>query len=383
MMSDRRAIVTKVKRVVLKCGSSMLADPEGGLLDSAFRALARSCATLVKTRRLQLVIVSSGAIACGMQRLGFARRPRSTGALQACAATGQPFLMRAYDRVFTPKHLHTAQVLLTHDGLTDRKRFIHAKHTMHALLRHRVIPIVNENDTIAVEEIRVGDNDTLAAYVASLIDADLLVLLTDCDGLYTSNPQLDRGATRIPLIRDIDTEAVGRVTDTAKVTRVGGMATKLVAARIAGHSGIPTIIADGTNPKTIAALFAGKDVGTLFVPSQQALKSRKHWLAFHVKPAGTLVLDAGACRAIRRNATSLLAKGIVAVEGKFEIGAPVDLRGESGPPFARGLVSYNAEELRKIQGRHSSEIAQILGYRYADEVIDREELVLLVGDDGG
>ncbi len=368
------------RRVVLKLGSSILADPHGGLLDPVFRSLARHCAALLEHRR-QIVIVSSGAIASGMQQLGYTRRPRSTGALQACAATGQPFLMRSYERAFAKHGIHTAQVLLTHDGLVDRKRFIHAKHTLHALLKHRVIPIVNENDTIAVDEIRVGDNDTLAAYVASLIDADLLVLLTDCNGLYTSNPQIHAKAKRIPLVRNIDKETSGTVKDTDKVTRVGGMATKLIAARIAGHSGIPTLIADGTKPRTIASLFAGKDLGTLFLPSRQALRSRKHWLAFHVKPTGALVLDAGACRAIRRHRTSLLAKGITKVVGKFAIGAPVDLCTETGDVFARGLVSYNADELRKIQGCHSSEISQILGYRYADEVIDREELVLLTGDD--
>ncbi len=374
---ERSRFFKKTRRVVIKIGSSVLADPEGGLLDKSFRQVARSLVHLLGGKNLQLVLVSSGAIACGMKKLGFKKRPHMIAALQACAAAGQTTLMHAYERAFAAHNLPTAQILLTRDDLENRRRYLNAKHTLQELLKRKVIPIVNENDTVVVEEIKFGDNDTLAAHVATLIEADLLLLLTDCNGLFSSDPRVDKKAERIPLVRDIDQKTAAMATGVKDETRIGGMETKLDAARLAGRYGIPTVIADGTENKVMENLFAGADGGTLFLPSEQGLRARKHWIAYTLKANGQIVLDKGATQAIREQNKSLLATGIAEVRGKFGIGDPVDLVAPDGKIIARGLVSYNAEELEKIKGRKSSEIEKILGYRYTDEVIHRDDLTPL------
>ncbi len=367
----------KLKRIVIKIGSSVLADPEGGLQDKVFKGLARTFVQLREREKLQLVLVSSGSIACGMKKLGFKKRPHAIAELQACAASGQASLVQTYEKIFARHGLHTAQVLLTQEDLQNRKRYINTKHTLGELLRRGVVPIVNENDTVSVDEIKVGDNDTLAAVVASLIEADLLLLLTDCDGLHTGDPRHDPAAERVHVVKDIDTKTQAMAQGSSWETRVGGMTTKIEAARIAGRSGIPTIIADGNDAKAPLKAIKGEDIGTLFLPSEQGLKARKHWIGFTLKAAGKIVLDRGAADAVVKGRKSLLASGIKQVEGAFKIGDPVDIVTSRGKVLARGLVAYSAAELDKIKGCKSSEIEKILGYRYADEVIHRDDMVML------
>lgn len=376
MMQTARKL-QKIRRLVVKIGSSVLADPHGGLQDRAFRALARSFVRLVEEHQVELILVSSGAIACGMKKLGFSKRPHVIAELQACAASGQASLMQAYEKTFARHRLMTAQLLVTRDDLENRRRYINTKHTINELLKRRVIPIVNENDTVAVHEIKVGDNDTLAAFIASLTEADLLLLLTDCDGLHTGDPRHDPQAKRVRIVEDIDQKTVAMAQGASWETRVGGMATKLEAARIAGRYGIPTVIADGHDAKSPLKVIAGEDTGTLFLPSAKGLQARKHWIAFTLKTAGELVLDSGAVEALLKKNRSLLASGIKEVRGRFKIGDPVELITPRGKAIARGLVAYSADELERIKGCKSGEIEKILGYRYTDEVIHRDDLVLI------
>lgn len=373
---NSRDAVKKVKRLVVKLGSSVIADPDGGLQEKSLRALVRACARLVEDKKIELLLVSSGAIACGMKKLGFKRRPHSIAELQACAASGQASLMQAYEKAFSRHDIMTAQLLVTRGDLEDRRRYINAKHTLNELLKRKVIPIINENDTVAVDEIKVGDNDTLGAFVASLIEADLLLMLTDCDGLHTGDPRHDPEAERISVVRDIDQKTTAMAAGAAWETRVGGMTTKVEAARVAGRYGIATIIADGRDAKVLAKTLAGKDVGTLFLPSEQSLRARKHWIAFTRKSAGQVVLDKGAVEAIVDGSKSLLPSGIKSVKGDFKIGDCVDLVNTKGKVLARGLVAYSASEIEQIKGHKTSEIEKILGYRYTAEVIDRDDLVL-------
>lgn len=376
-MKKRQIQLTKANRIVIKIGSSVLADPEGGLKDKPFRSLAPAFVRLMQEKNVQLVLVSSGAIAFGMKKLGFKRRPPAISDLQACAASGQASLVQAYEKAFSAKNLHTAQILLTQEDLQNRHRYLNTKHTIHALLERGVVPIVNENDTVSVDEIKVGDNDTLSALVASLVEADMLIMLTDCDGLHTGDPRHDPEAKRISVVEDIDVKTESVAKGASWETRVGGMLTKLSAARIAGRSGIATVIADGNDPKSPMKILSGKDVGTLFLPSKKGLRARKHWIGFTLKAAGQLVLDKGAVTAIVKGRKSLLATGIKKVNGNFRIGDPVDLITARGRILARGLTAYSAAELEKIKGCKSNEIETILGYRYADEVIHQDDMTIL------
>ncbi len=374
---ENQSRISQAKRIVIKVGSSILADPEGGLYQRVFRQLARSFAELAGDQGLEVLLVSSGAIACGMKKLNFTKRPTMIAELQACAASGQATLMQAYEKTFSSRKLMTAQLLLTRDDLQNRQRYINVKHTLNTLLKHKVVPIINENDTVSIDEIKVGDNDTLAAYVASLVEADLLILLTDCDGLHTADPRRDPAAVRLSVIKDIDTKTRAMASGTSWETRVGGMATKIEAARIAGRYGIATVVADGNENKAVLKIMAGKDIGTLFLPSQKALKARKHWIGFTVKAAGQVILDEGAVQAIVERRKSLLASGIQGVQGAFKIGDPVDLVDAQGTVVARGLTTYSAAELEKIKGCKSNQIEKILGYRYDDAVIHRDDMVIL------
>jgi glutamate 5-kinase len=373
-----RTSLKKARRIVIKVGSSLLADPEGGLQDKAFSRLARSFVALKAGQKLEVVLVSSGAVACGMKKMGFKKRPHAIAELQACAAVGQSSLIQAYEKAFAKKALHAAQVLLTRDDLENRRRYLNAKHTLNKLLEKNIIPIVNENDTVAVEEIKVGDNDTLAAFVSSLVDADLLILLTDCDGLYTGDPHNDKQAKRIALVENIDRKTTKMAAGTSWETRIGGMQTKVEAARMAGRVGIPTVIADGNVTSVVEKIVKGEDKGTLFLPSK-SLKARKHWIAFASKTKGRLTLDAGAVDALVKKKRSLLATGIKLVKGNFSNGDAVDVLNHRGKLVARGLSTYSSEELEQIKGCKSQEIEKILGYRYGDAVINRDDLVIVNG----
>jgi len=371
----RRAL-PKVKRLVVKVGSGLISAPGQGLLPDRIGALADELAALAKDGR-EVVVVSSGAIASGMARLGLTQRPRSIPEKQAAAAVGQSALMWHYEQAFARHGIRVAQVLVTQEDISARPRYLNARNTLQVLLRFRVVPVVNENDTVAVEEIKVGDNDNLAALVAALIDADLLVILTDVDGLYTGDPRVDPEARRLETVDAVTEEIERLVWDAEGQVSVGGMSTKLEAARKVTSSGIPMVIASGRVPGTLRRVLRGEPLGTYFVPRGDRLAGRKRWIAFAVPPQGRLTVDAGARSALVERGKSLLPSGVVEVEGEFHAGEVVSLSAADGKEFARGLTNYDAAELRKIQGAKTKDLEERLGYKSFDEVIHRDNLVLL------
>jgi len=374
-MGGRRAL-SRARRVVVKVGSGLITTPEHGPSSAQIGRLAGDLAALVKDRR-EVALVSSGAIATGTARLRLASRPRSIPEKQAAAAVGQSALMWHYEQAFKRHGLHVGQVLLTGQDISDRSRYLNARNTLLALLDFGVLPIVNENDTVAVDEIKVGDNDNLAALVAHLIDADLLVLLTDVGGLYSGDPRRDPRATRLSTVEAVTEDIQRLVFDAATPVSVGGMSTKLQAAQKANASGIPMVIASGREPGVLQRVLRGEDVGTYFQPRDDRLAARKRWIAFAVPPQGRLVVDAGAKKALTERGKSLLPSGLVEVEGQFQAGEVVALAEFEGQEFARGLVNYDAEELRKIRGAKTRDIEKALGYKGFDEVIHRDNLVVL------
>jgi len=373
---DTRRTLSRVRRVVVKVGSGLITVPGEGPSSGVIARLAGDLAALVKDRR-EVALVSSGAIATGMARLGLAARPRSIPEKQAAAAVGQSTLMWHYEQAFKKHDIQVGQVLLTGQDISDRGRYLNARNTLLALLDFGVLPVVNENDTVAVDEIKVGDNDNLAAHVAHLIDADLLVLLTDVDGLYTGDPRRDPTARRLATVNVITDDIQRLVFDATNHVSVGGMSTKLQAAQKASASGIPMIIARGSEPAVLQRLLKGEMLGTYFRPRDDRLAARKRWIAFAVPPQGRLVVDAGAKKALTERGKSLLPSGLADVEGEFPAGAVVALSELDGPEFARGLVNYDAHELRKIRGAKTREIEKTLGYKGFDEVIHRDNLVVL------
>ncbi len=371
-----RRFLPKIHRLVVKVGSGLIASPEAALDAARIGQLADAVAGIVAGGR-EVVLVSSGAVAAGMFRLGVTERPRSIPEKQAAAAVGQSALMWHYEQAFARHGLKVAQVLLTQDDISDRARYLNARNTLLTLLGFGVLPVVNENDTVAVEEIKVGDNDNLAALVAHLVDADLLVLLTDVDGLYTGNPRRDPDARKIEVV-ELLTEEIQRLAQDARATvSVGGMSTKLQAAQKAMASGIPMVIASGHEAGILQRLLRGEPLGTIFVPKADRLGARKRWLAFAVPPQGRLTVDAGAKRALTERGKSLLPSGVVEVEGDFQAGEVVVLATSDGKEFARGLTNYDAEELRRIRGAKTAAIEGILGYKRLDEVIHRDNLAVL------
>jgi glutamate 5-kinase len=372
--SQKTRLLRRVRRVVVKIGSNVLAGPSG-LRRERIRALAGEIATLVDGGR-QIVVVSSGAVAAGAVRLG----PRRTRIewRQAAAAVGQIGLMAAYERAFSAHERHVAQVLLTHADLADRRRYLNARHTLRTLLDLGIVPIVNENDTVAVEELKFGDNDDLSALTAALVEADLLVILSDVDGIHTRDPRLAADAAPVRVARADDPALASAAGPAVTGVGTGGMASKLAAAQKAAAAGIPTTIADGTRDGVLAAVFdAASECGTLLLAEGDALARRKHWIAYTLKPAGTLHLDAGAERALAKGGRSLLPSGVRGVEGSFGVGDCVRCVGPEGREFARGLVNYTAPEIDKIKGAHTREIETLLGYKGSDEVIHRDDLVLV------
>jgi glutamate 5-kinase len=374
--SIRRETLGKARRIVIKVGSSILASVEKGLHQDVFSHLVREVSDL-KRQGYEMVIVSSGAIAAGMEKLGYKTRPQSITQKQATAAVGQTRLMNTYENLFSRYRQMVAQILLTHDDLSHRRRFLNARNTLLTLLELGIIPIINENDTVVVDEIKFGDNDNLSALVTNLIEADLLIILTDIEGLCDSDPRHHPDARCISLVEDIDMDMDGMIGDTDGEWRVGGMISKIQAARKVARSGVPTVIACGTNEGILQQILKGKGVGTLILPKANVLSSRKHWIAFNLRPKGDVIVDEGAKRAIVSQGKSLLPSGIVEVRESFNRGDPVSCVGPRGKEFARGLVNYSASELRKIRGLRTEEIEKILGYKYGDEVIHRDDLVVL------
>ena len=369
-------MIGKGRRIVVKVGTSILASVEKGLHHDVFSNLAREISAL-KRQGFEIILVSSGAIAAGMEKLGYKSRPMSITQKQATAAVGQTRLMNIYENLFSRCHQMVAQVLLTRDDLGHRQRFLNARNTLLTLLELGIIPIINENDTVVVDEIKFGDNDNLAALITNLIEADLLIILTDIDGLCDGDPRYHPHARCIPLVEDIDAEMEGMIGDTHGEWNVGGMVSKVQAARKASRFGIPTVIACGTKREIIHQILKGKEVGTLILPKMEPLSSRKHWIAFNLNPKGDVVVDDGAKKAIIQKGKSLLPSGVLKVKGAFGRGDSVSCLGPRGKEFARGLVNYGVLELEKIKGLHSNQIAKVLGYKYSDEVIHRDDLVLL------
>jgi glutamate 5-kinase len=366
-----RKLLAGVRRVVVKIGSRLIKEAPA----ERARELA-SAAGAARARGIEMVLVSSGAIALGMERLQLAERPKLMPELQACAAIGQSRLMQLYDQAFAAEQLICGQVLLTHEDVADRGRFLNARHALSAMLALGAVPVINENDTVAIEEITFGDNDRLAALVANLISADLLVVLTDVEGLYDGDPR-QPGAKLLPLVTDIDREAAPVAGQSVSGVGRGGMASKVSAAKIAAKSGVPAVVCSGRRPGVIAAVLGGEEVGTLFVPGVDRLGSRKHWIAFTLRPSGTVVVDDGARKALIEGKKSLLPSGVREVRGDFAAGDAIAVTDLQAHEFARGLAAYSARELGQIRGKRSSEIEGILGYKRTDELIHRDDLVLL------
>lgn len=372
----RKNLIAGVKRLVVKVGSSLLASVESGLNMEAIECLTRDISNL-RGQEYEVLLVSSGAILAGMQRLGLQERPKSIPLRQAAAAIGQSQLMWVYEKFFSQHGQKVAQVLLTHDDLSNRRRYLNAHNTLASLLSYQVVPIINENDTVVVEELKLGDNDNLSALVASLVEADLLIILSDIEGLCTADPYKSECAELIPVVDNVTPE-IERIAGGSKdSTSRGGMVTKLQAVNKAASYGVPTVIACGQHENILSRIMRGEDVGTLFLPRQSRLASRKHWIAYALKPKGKLIVDDGAKKAILEKGKSLLPSGIKLVEGRFETGDAVSCLDIAGVEFARGLVNYQATEVDLIKGKRTSEIEKVLGYKYFDEVIHRNDLVLL------
>ena len=369
------SVVAAARRLVVKVGSSLVTNDGRGIDHDAVARWAHEIAALKRDGR-EVVLVSSGAIAEGMKRLGWTTRPKAIHDLQAAAAVGQMGLVQAYEAAFSAFGLHTAQILLTHDDLADRRRYLNARSTLTTLLALSVIPIINENDTVTTDEIRVGDNDTLGALVTNLIEADVLILLTDQHGLYTADPRRDAGATLVATARAGDPSLETMAGGAGSLGR-GGMLTKVLAAKRAARSGASTVIASGREARVLTRLASGERVGTELVAEAQSLAARKQWLADHVQLAGKVRLDDGAVRALSREGKSLLPIGVVAVEGSFERGEIVGCFAPDGREVARGLVNYASSDAARIVRQPSSQIEAILGWVDEPELIHRDNLVLL------
>ena len=372
----RQKVIAQAKTLVVKVGSSLVTN-DGRGLDAA--AIARWAAQVAALRKLgrRVVLVSSGAIAEGMQRLGWSRRPRAMHELQAAAAVGQMGLVQCYESCFRSHGLHTAQVLLTHADMADRQRYLNARSTLRTLLELGVIPVINENDTVVTDEIRLGDNDTLGALVTNLIEADVLVILTDQAGLYDADPRKNDAARLVDKADALDPRLEAMAGGTGSALAKGGMLTKVRAARRAARSGAHTVIASGREPEVLVRLANGEPIGTLLTAGTVPLAARKQWLADHLTVSGLVRLDAGAVKALSRDGKSLLPVGVVEVAGDFVRGEVVGVVDAGGRELARGLINYSAEESRRIMGRPSGDIEVILGYVDEPELIHRDNLVLL------
>ncbi len=372
----QNSLLVNSRTLIVKVGSSLVTNNGEGLDRAAIAAWATQISQLVKQGK-QIALVSSGAVAEGMQRLGWKKRPVEVNELQAAAAVGQMGLVQMYESCFAEHGLHTAQVLLTHEDLSDRKRYLNARSTLKTLLDLKVIPIINENDTVVTEEIRFGDNDTLAALVANLIEADTLVILTDQQGLYSADPRKDKDAKFI----NFEIAGNGALEKMAggagSNVGTGGMLTKILAAKRAASSGAHTVIASGREKDVLLRLSAGEAIGTHLKSSQIKTLAKKQWLADHLRVGGKLVLDAGAVKVLKADGKSLLPIGVIEVKGSFERGDVVACVNEENVEVARGIVNYNSQEAARIMRKASSEIEKILGYVEESELIHRDNLIVI------
>jgi len=370
----RQDLLKKVHRIVIKIGSGVISD-ENGLVPARLERLAEDICKLIE-QGIEVVMVSSGAVAAGRRDLGIKGRPTSIPLQQAAASIGQSRLMRLYRSTFRSREQNVGQILLTRDDLANRRRYLNARNTLMTLLEFGVTPIINENDTVVVDELRFGDNDNLSAMVSSLSDSDLLVILSDVDGYYNADPHIDPEARRIAYISEITPEIEAAAGSSGSTIGTGGMHSKIQAAKKVTLAGIACVIVDGGQLGILDRLFKGESVGTWFSPASQPMSARKCWIAFSMQAAGKITIDTGAVKAVQANGKSLLPSGIISLSGRFDRGDAVLVCDPEGQDFARGISNYSHHELIRIIGKRTTEIESILGYRYGDEIIHRDNLVL-------
>lgn len=372
-----REALKKAKRIVIKVGTSTITYANGKRNFSQIDRLAREISDL-QNQGKEMILVTSGAVAVGVDRMGLPGKPKTIPGKQAAAAVGQGVLMHTYEKFFADYGQIVAQVLITKTEAIDRHRYTNTRNTFMELMRQRVIPIVNENDVVALDELKIGDNDNMSALVAGIVDADLVIILSDVDGLYTANPQTHPDAVIVPEVAEITPEIEASAGGVGSARGTGGMATKIQAAKAATSSGIHLVIASGTEKNAITRVLRGEELGTLFVSRENRLQFRKRWLAFGAKIAGSIVVDDGCAKAIRKaGGCSILPAGVFAVQGEFLPGSTVSVIDKDAHELARGLVHYSSAELEQIKGCNSGEIANILGHKNFDEVIHRDDLVIL------
>lgn len=372
-----REALKKAKRIVIKVGTSTITYANGKRNFSQIDRLAREISDL-QNQGKEMILVTSGAVAVGVDRMGLPGKPKTIPGKQAAAAVGQGVLMHTYEKFFSDYGQIVAQVLITKTEAIDRHRYTNTRNTFMELMRQRVIPIVNENDVVALDELKIGDNDNMSALVAGIVDADLVIILSDVDGLYTANPQTHPDAVIVPEVAEITPEIEASAGGVGSARGTGGMATKIQAAKAATSSGIHLVIASGTEKNAITRVLQGEELGTLFVSRENRLQFRKRWLAFGAKIAGSIVVDDGCAKAIRKaGGCSILPAGVFAVQGEFLPGSTVSVIDKDAHELARGLVHYSSAELEQIKGCNSGEIANILGHKNFDEVIHRDDLVIL------
>ncbi len=372
-----REALKKAKRIVIKVGTSTITYANGKRNFSQIDRLAREISDL-QNQGKEMILVTSGAVAVGVDRMGLPGKPKTIPGKQAAAAVGQGVLMHTYEKFFADYGQIVAQVLITKTEAIDRHRYTNTRNTFMELMRQRVIPIVNENDVVALDELKIGDNDNMSALVAGIVDADLVIILSDVDGLYTANPQTHPDAVIVPEVAEITPEIEASAGGVGSARGTGGMATKIQAAKAATSSGIHLVIASGTEKNAITRVLQGEELGTLFVSRENRLQFRKRWLAFGAKIAGSIVVDDGCAKAIRKaGGCSILPAGVFVVQGEFLPGSTVSVIDKDAHELARGLVHYSSAELEQIKGCNSGEIANILGHKNFDEVIHRDDLVIL------
>lgn len=376
MLANRSDIV-KAKRIVIKVGSSTLTHSTGKLNFAKIDKLVMQIADLMNQGK-EIILVTSGAVAVGVSRLGLPEKPKTIPGKQAAAAVGQGILMHTYEKMFSDYGRTVAQILLTKADSVNRKRYTNCKNTFLALFEHGVIPIVNENDVVAVDEIKIGDNDTLSAIVASIVDADVLLILSDIDGLYTANPRTDKNAKLVEVVPDITLEIEHSAGGAGSSVGTGGMATKISAAKIAVNSGVSMIIASGETSNVIYRVTQGENLGTLFLPKDSKLQFRKRWLAFGARVEGSIVVDDGCEQAIVERFTSLLPAGITSVSGSFDMGATIAVFNKQNREIARGLSNFSSEDLASIKGLKSKDIENKISNKVYEEAIHRDNLIILI-----
>ena len=374
MINNRKSSFARAKRVVVKIGSNVLTQ-NNGLNLKAIRSITRQICRLIDDGR-EVILVSSGAMASGVKKVGLPKRPDELPKRQAVAAVGQAGLIMEYEKSYGRYHKKVAQILLTSEDLSNRKRYLNARNTLYTLLDWQVVPIINENDTISVEEIKLGDNDNLAAMITLLMEADILINLTDIEGLFNKDPRIYHDAELIPMVTTITKSTEQYASEIPGALGTGGMISKIRAARKVNSAGVPMVIAKGDEPNILIKLFSGGTHGTFFVPRKEKLASRKCWIAFSLKPQGAVKIDDGAANAILKNGKSLLPSGIVAVEADFNIGAAVEFKNRKNEILGIGLANYSAADIRKIMGLKSKQIKAVLGHKAYDEVIHRDNLAI-------